>query len=181
MRLWRLIPFILVVGGGVSVASLLSRSPVHDTQDSFTGTLSAIDSMSLSVRPDEGSVMTFLVDDPATLPPGLVAGARVTVRYDTRDSGGRRLLHVALASSDAPAPGAATPETGSLEPAPQASPTAAPASEMSAAVPAATALPASLQPREADRREPPQRGPLHTAALALLVVTGAFLVISSWR
>ena len=179
MRFWRLLPSILLIGGGVSVASLLARSPARDTQGSFTGTLSAIDSLSLSVRPDEGSVMTFLVDDPATLPPGLMAGARVTVRYDTRDSGGRRLLHVALAANDTPAAGASTPEAGSARPGPQASPMPIP--ETSAVVPAATALPASLQPREADRREPPQSGPLHAAAVALLVVTGAFLVISSWR
>lgn len=181
MRLWRLLSSLLLIGGGVSVASLLARSPAREIQGSFTGTLSAIDSVSLSVRPDEGSVMTFLVDDPATLPPGLMAGARVTVRYDTRDSGGRRLLHVALAASDAPASGASAPEAGSAEPGPQASPTPPPETETSAMVPAATALPASLQPREADRRAPPQKGPLHAAALALLVVTGAFLVISSWR
>ena len=164
----------------MSVATLLARSPARDTQGSFTGTLSAIDSLSLSVRPDDGSVMTFLVDDPAALPPGLMAGARVTVRYDTRDSGGRRLLHVALAGADA-APEVSAQDPAAPEPAPQASPSPTPPSEVSATVPAATALPASLQPREADRRAPPQRGPLHTAALALLVATGAFLVISSWR
>ena len=178
MRLWRLLSFILLIGGGVSVASLLARSPARDTQADFTGTLSAIDSMSITVRPAEGSAMTFLIDDPATLPAGLMAGIRVTVRYDTRESGGRRLLHVALASADAPAN---TPAAESTQPAPAVSPSPAPKTDLSALVPEATALPASLQPREADRRAQPQRGPLHAAALAVLVVTGAFLVISSWR
>jgi len=180
MRLWRLLSLVLLIGGGVSVASLLARSPGHDTQGNFTGTLSAIDAMSISVRPDSGSVMTFLIDDPSTLPPGLMSGARVTVCYDTRDSGGRRLLHVALVSADTPDPGA--PQADSSQPAPVlASPSPTPKTDSSAVVPEGTTLPASLQPREADRRAPPQRGPLHTAALAVLVVTGAFLVISSWR
>jgi hypothetical protein len=181
MRLWRLLSLVLLIGGGVSVASLLARSPARDTQGSLTGTLSAIDSMSISVRPDEGSAMTFLIDDPATLPPGLMSGARVTVRYDTRDSGGRRLLHVALASADAPDSDASAPQADSSQPAPAASPSPTPKTDLSALLPEGTTLPASLQPREADRRAPPQRGPLHTAALAVLVVTGAFLVISSWR
>jgi hypothetical protein len=179
MRLWRLLSLVLLIGGGVSVASLLARSPNRDTQGNLTGTLSAIDSMSISVRPDEGSAMTFLIDDPTTLPPGLMSGARVTVRYDTRNSGGRRLLHVALASADAPGSGA--PQADSSQPAPAASPSPTPKTDLSALIPEGTTLPASLQPREADRRVPPQRGPLHAAALAVLVVTGAFLVISSWR
>ena len=184
MRLFQLVPSILLIGSSVSAASVFSREPPQVAE--LSGTITTIDSVSLRVRPDEDSVMTFVVDDPSTLPLGLVAGTRVTVRYETREGGGRRLLSVRLAlGSNAPPPGVPATIDASATAAP--SEPAAPALS-AASLRASAALEPSLaasQPREAvpasARPAAPGPCPLQLVAVVLLVATGALLVIASWR
>jgi hypothetical protein len=168
MRLFQLVPSILLIGSSVSTASVFSREPPQVAE--LSGTVTTIDSVSLRVRPDEESVMTFVVDDPSTLPLGLVAGTRVTVRYETREGGGRRLLSVRLAlGSNAPPPEAAA----SLP------------LESAVSLRTSAGVEPSLSVREARAVAAPARAagpcPLQLVAVVLLVATGALLVIASWR
>jgi hypothetical protein len=172
MRLLQLVPSILLIGNSVSAASVFSRPQAQDHQVAeLSGTVATIDTVSLRVRPDDGSVMTFVVDDPSSLPLGLVAGTRVTVKYETRQGGGRRLLSVGLA-------------LGSNPPPPEA-PAALPLESVSLRASAGVA--SSLSEREAqDAAAPARRAgsgtcPLQLVAVVLLVATGALLVIASWR
>jgi hypothetical protein len=170
MRLLQLVPSVLLIGSSVSAASVFSREPPQVAE--LSGTIAIVDTVSLRVRPDDGSVMTFVVDDPSSLPLGLVAGTRVTVRYETREGGGRRLLSVRLAlGSNAPADAAA----------------AALPLESAVSLRASAGVESSLSAREAQaaaapaRPAAPGRCPLQLVALVLLVATGALLVIASWR
>lgn len=189
MRLLQLVPSILLIGNSVSAASLFARAQAHDQQVAeLSGTVATVDTVSLRVRPDEGSVMTFVVDDPSSLPLGLVAGTRVTVQYETREGGGRRLLSVGLALGSKPPP----PEVSATT---DASATAAPADPAPAALSlesavslrASAGVAPSLSEREArdaaapTRRAAPGTCPLQLVAVVLLVATGALLVIASWR
>ena len=189
MRLLQLVPSILLIGNSVSAASLFSRPQAQDRQVAeLSGTITTIDSVSLRVRPDDGSVMTFVVDDPSSLPLGLVAGTRVTVRYETREGGGRRLLSVGLALGSSPPPPEAPATIDAFT-------TTAPADAAAAALPlesavslrASAGIDSSLSAREAQaaavpaRSAAPGRCPLQLVAVVLLVATGALLVIASWR
>jgi hypothetical protein len=185
MRLLRLLLAALLIGAGVSYASFFSRSDAGQVAE-FRGEVAAVDAVSLRIRPDEGSVMTFVVDDSSALPTGLAAGTRVTVRYETRDGGGRRLLSVSLAEGSNASPSATAAPESSPTPAPD--PTAALALEASPR--SAWALAPDLaapQPREASATpttSAPATGgpcPLQVVAVGLLVATGALLVIASWR
>jgi hypothetical protein len=186
MRLLRLVPAILLVGAGVSQASLFSRQDDRQVAE-FSGEIATVDDVSLRIRPDEGSVMTFVVDDSRALPTGLAPGTRVTVQYETREGGGRRLLSVSLAEgSSAPPPADATPDSSGT-PAPD--PTAALALEASPRSASAALAPdlATHPPRDASSTPtpaPPAAGgpcPLQVLAVGLLVATGSLLVIASWR
>ena len=138
MRLLQLVPSILLIGNSVSAASVFSRPQAQDHQVAeLSGTVATIDTVSLRVRPDDGSVMTFVVDDPSSLPLGLVAGTRVTVKYETRQGGGRRLLSVGLALGSNPPPPEAPATT-------DASGAAAPAAAAPAALPLESAIAARL-------------------------------------
>jgi hypothetical protein len=116
MRLSRLVPSILLIGSGVGAATFLSATRAADHQMfGLTGTIASIDTLSLRVRVgDEGNVMAFIVDDATSLPAGLITGARVSVSYERRQGGGRRLLSVRLAVG-APTPTIGAAETPSLK------------------------------------------------------------------
>jgi len=189
MRLLQLVPSILLIGSSVSAASLFARAQAQDHQVAeVSGTIATIEAVSIRVRPDDGSVMTFVVDDPGSLPLGLVAGTRVTVKYETREGGGRRLLSVGLALGSSP-PSPEAPATI------DAYATAATADAASAALPlesavslrASAGVTSSLSAPEAQaaaapaRPAAPGRCPLQLVAVVLLVATGALLVIASWR
>ncbi len=105
MRLLQLVPSVLLIGSSVSAASvcLFARRPRIARSPSSAGRSPPSTRVSLRVRPDDGSVMTFVVDDPSSLPLGLVAGTRVTVKYETREGGGRRLLSVGAGARIEPA------------------------------------------------------------------------------
>jgi hypothetical protein len=188
MRLLQLVPSILLIGNSVSAASIFSR-PAQDHQVAeLSGTIATIDTVSLRVRPDEGSVMTFVVDDPSTLPLGLVAGTRVTIKYETREGGGRRLLSVGLAlGSNAPAPEAPATFDASGRAAPHDAAAAALPLESAVSLRAPAGIASSLSAREVRAAGAPARPaasgpcPLQLVAVVLLVATGALLVIASWR
>jgi hypothetical protein len=180
--------FVLLLGGSLTHASPFSRQEDGQVAE-FSGTIATVDAVSLRIRPDEGSVMTFVVDDPSSLPLGLAAGTRVSVRYETREGGGRRLLSVSLApESSAPVPAAApsdpsaTPQASESLPAPSAEPAPLTAS-------AALVNPPPVGPQGADALPVPAsttsggagRCPLQLVAVGLLVATGALLVFASWR
>jgi len=179
MRLLQLVPSILLIGNSVSAASLFARAEAQDQHVAeLSGTIATIDAVAIRLRPDDGSIMTFVVDDPGSLPLGLVAGTRVTVKYETREGGGRRLLSVGLGlGSNPPSPDApATIDASAappLESAVSLRASAEAASSLSAPEAQAAAAPA--------RPAAPGRCPLQLVAVVLLVATGALLVIASWR
>ena len=56
MRLLQLVPSILLIGNSVSAASVFSRPQAQDHQVAeLSGTVATIDTVSLRVRPDDGS------------------------------------------------------------------------------------------------------------------------------
>jgi hypothetical protein len=189
MRLLQLIPSILLIGNSVSAASLFARPQAQDRQVAeLSGTIATLDTVSIRVRPDDGSVMTFVVDDPSSLPLGLVAGTRVTVQYETRAGGGRRLLSVGPALGSSPPPPEAPATIDALAtPAPADAAAAALTLEPAVSLRASAGIESSLSAREAQaaatpaRSGAPGRCPLQLVAVVLLVATGALLVIASWR
>jgi hypothetical protein len=171
-----LIVSALLVCVAVSHASLFWRSEDGRVAE-LSGTVASVDEVSLRIRPDEGNVMTFVVDDPSSLPTGLSAGARVSVRYETREGGGRRLMSVALAGSSAPAeagqegapldgsaasPSPDEPRSAAVEPSPH-----------DAAPRVAAAAPQAHQATPARGATGPQAAtcPLQGLAVGLLVAT----------
>jgi hypothetical protein len=189
MRLLQLVPSILLIGNSVSAASLFARAEAQDQQVAeLSGTIATIDAVAIRLRPDDGSIMTFVVDDPGSLPLGLVAGTRVTVKYETREGGGRRLLSLGLAlGSNPPSPEAPATIDASATAAPADAASAAPPLESAISLRNSAGVASSLSAPEAQaaaapaRRAPPGRCPLQLVAVVLLVATGALLVIASWR
>jgi hypothetical protein len=60
--------------------------------EAFTGTVVAADDLSVTARAENGTLLTFALVDPASMPAGLVAGDRVTVRYEHTEEGGLRVV-----------------------------------------------------------------------------------------
>jgi hypothetical protein len=182
MRLIQLVPLVLLIGSGVSAASVFSRPPQNQVAE-FSGTVDTVDAVSLRVRTDEEGPMTFVVDDPASLPLGLVAGTRVSVKCEMRQGGGRRLVSVGLAAEPArvgePTAAAGTPEA--TAPTEIAAASATPSGAPLDATPAASQ--ARDEPGAPGTAAPAASGPcpLQLVALVLLVATGGLLVIASWR
>ena len=179
MRLLQLVPSILLIGNSVSAASLFARAQAQDHQVAeLNGTIASIDPVSIRVRPDDGSIMTFVVDDPSSLPLGLVAGTRVTVRYETREGGGRRLLSMGLALGSNPP----LPEAPATIDASEALPLGSAVSlRASAGVTSSLSAPDARAAAAPARPAAPGSCPLQLLAVVLLVATGALLVIASWR
>jgi hypothetical protein len=191
MRLLQLVPSILLIGNSVSAASLFARPQADRQVAELSGTIASVDAVSLRVRPDDGSVMTFVVDDPSSLPLGLVAGTRVAISYETREGGGRRLLSLRLATgSSSPPPEApeapATFDASATAAAADAAPAALPL-ESAVSLRASAGVASSPSERETQAAAAPARRagtgtcPLQLVAVVLLVATGALLVIASWR
>ena len=87
----------------------------------LTGTFVSADAQTVVVRTDEQALVTFSVEDQASVPAGLMPGMPVTVRYDVTDDGRYRVVRVGVASYP-PEPGSTT----SLPPPPAAAPTPGP-------------------------------------------------------
>jgi hypothetical protein len=122
--------------------------------------------MQVVVRTDEDAIVSFSVEDPASVPAGLVAGTRVTVRYALGGDGRYRVVRVGVASYP-PEPGSTTslpppPAEVASPPPPQASPpppTAPPTSALNGPAEArpatATASLARARARPKQRATPP--------------------------
>jgi len=85
----------------LAAAPLLEASPQpldRPGDDTFTGTLVAADDLSVTARAENGTLVTFTVDDPSSIPVGLVAGTLVTVRYEHTEGGGLRAVREGIAS-----------------------------------------------------------------------------------
>ena len=151
MRLFRLVPALLLAGGGAFAAISVAQAPAAHAVSEATGTITAVSAVSLSLRSEDGTAATFVVDEPGVLPAGLAVGAHASVQYEPRDAGGRQLVSVIFAGAP-PAP-AVMPEGT-----------------------APTPLPETL----AASSEPARRRSLDPGALLLLSAAGALLVIC-WR
>ena len=163
----------------LAAAPLLGASPQlvdRPSDDTFTGTLVAADDLSVTARAENGTLVTFTVDDPSSVPAGLVAGTRVTVRYEHTQGGGLRVIREGIASYPSPV------STASTEPPPrvverEASDTARrPSSSMAAPSPVPKSPPSleeraeatmSLEP-ETPVPEPPDRSTALPAATAFV-------------
>jgi hypothetical protein len=205
MRLSTLLLAFLLGGGHALASPQVPRQPIDRPGDAFTGTLSAVDALSLTVRADSGAVVTFVVDDPMVVPPGLVPGTRVTVRHEPLEGGGRRVMRVGIASypwevgsttepppDTSPSPGAGQTSREALPPPPTSSspstrtpgekrPPASgpPVASLRDATPAASPLPSALPsavPVGAPHGTPKPSLPLDQAPPGLLHLL-AFIVL----
>ena len=77
-----------------AVAQPLDRSGA----EALTATVVSADKSTIVVRADDGSLVTFFVDGGAFVPDGLVAGTRVTIRYQVVDGGRYQAVRVGIAS-----------------------------------------------------------------------------------
>jgi len=124
----------------------------------FTATVASSDTLHLVLRADNGTLVTFPIEDPRAVP-ALVPGTRVTVRYERSDDGGYRLLGVRIAAGPIE-PGATTDPPGgdAAEPQPPVEgrpPATAPGSaEATASPPPTTAPRHAAEPAEQPRAEP---------------------------
>jgi hypothetical protein len=115
-------PAAFLVCAAWALAALVGAQPLDKpgtASRSFTATVASADAFKLVLRADNGKLVTFPVDDPWTIPAGLVPGTRVTVRYDAADDG-YRLVAVKIASG--PIEPGSTTEPPDLSPAPPSAP-----------------------------------------------------------
>jgi hypothetical protein len=140
----------LLASFGLLIA-VASRSPLEaqpldrSGAGALTGTLVSADTVAVAVRTEEGTIVAFTVENPASVPAGLLPGTRVTVRYDVPEPNRYVVVRVGVASYP-PEPGSSTAvRVPAAEPPPTTAPTPSPpsAQESSAAVGRA---PASVRP-----------------------------------
>lgn len=152
MRLSRLVPSILLIGSGVAAATVLSRAPATEPVVSeLSGTIASIGTASLSVRPDAEGSVVTFVVDDLS---SLPAGliAGTRVNVSYETRDGGGRRPLSVGLADGVAP---LQDPSTLQ---------EPATMASAPLTAAA-----------------RQGQLRLAALVLLLATGAYLVISSWR
>jgi hypothetical protein len=142
MRLCRGPLALLVLLAVVSTRAPLAAQPLDRSgAGALTGTFASADALTVVVRTDEQALVTFSVEDQASVPAGLVPGMRVTVRYDVDDDGRYHVVRVGAASYP--------PEAGSttsLPPPPAAAPTPGPPAASPTPLPeAAAVLPVARQ------------------------------------
>jgi hypothetical protein len=121
------------------VAQPLDRSGAG----ALTGTFVSADALTVVVRTDEDTLVTFLMEDQASVPAGLVPGTRVTVRYDLAADGRYRVVRVGAASfppeagstTSLPLPPAAAPTPAPPAPSPSPPPATQDASPSARAAP----------------------------------------------
>ncbi len=109
-----LLPALGLRPGSPALAQPLDRSGTA----ALNATVISVDKGAVVVRADDGEVVTFAIDGGSFVPDGLVAGTRVTVRYQVLDGGRYRAVRVGIA--------AFPPEAGSTTaapPTPEGSPT----------------------------------------------------------
>jgi hypothetical protein len=109
----------LFVAIGIRVDSSAVAQPLDRSgAEALTATVVSADKSAIVVRTDDGSLVTFLLDGGAFVPDGLVAGTRVTIRYQVLDGGRYQAVRVGIASFP--------PEAGSTTAAPPVPPAGVP-------------------------------------------------------
>jgi len=88
----------LLPAAGLAAQSGLPPQPFEAARanGALTATLVSIDATRLVVQADNGEVVTFVVDATSSIPPGLVPGSRVSVRYDVADGDRYRVASVGI-------------------------------------------------------------------------------------
>lgn len=99
------LPLIRVLLGLLCWVSALAAGhearaqPLDRAGTAFTATVASSDTFALVLRADNGTLVRFPIEDPWTVPAGLVPGTRVTVRYEVIDGNHYRLIGVKIAST----------------------------------------------------------------------------------
>jgi hypothetical protein len=201
------IALALATWAGVWAGTAAVAQPLDRPGTAFTGTVASADAFRLVLRADNGVLVSFAIEDPTTVPAGLVSGMRVTVRYEKADGQGYRLVGVKIASEPIE-PGSTTdppvgePSTSTLSEQPATPPAPAPpeaerprleaaatppvvaataARSAESAGPRLAASPETSRPLQTPRPAPlpPAPGLREIATLAaLLVVAGMLLWVS---
>jgi hypothetical protein len=97
-RAFALSAALLACGRPLEAQTGLPAQPFEAARSNgaFTATLVSSDATRLVVQADDGSVVTFVVDTTSSIPPGLVPGSRVTVRYELADGNRYRVASVGI-------------------------------------------------------------------------------------
>ena len=206
MRSIRIALLAVTVWAGSS-ATFASAQPLDRPGEAFTGTVASADAFKLVLRADNGTLVSFAIEDPAGVPAGLVPGMRITVRYEATEGEPYRLVGVKIASG--PIEGGSTTDPPAQrsssaiafeQPAPPLPPETIPqvASEppQTAVAESTRASQASAEPRMTEPARPveaavrpssqPQRQlsstptPREIAALAALLVVASLLLWAAY-
>jgi len=107
---------ILALAFGVVAPTAYAQStqPAGNAESSITGTVVSSTSTALVIRDESGVEQRFDVDTSSTVPPGLMSGSRVTIRFHSMDAGRRHVASVT--TSDAGTSVAAPTATAPTEP-----------------------------------------------------------------
>ena len=94
----------------------VTGQPLDRPGTALTATFVSSDAFALVVRTDAGELVSFLVDDIASVPAGIVAGTRVTVRYASDAEGRHHAVRVGIATHpDDPAATTSPPPPAATE------------------------------------------------------------------
>ena len=94
---------MLMLGGVLTSAQTPDNTTMPETSSlTANGTIVSSSSTSVVVRLDDGTERTFTVDSNSSVPTGLAAGTRVSVRYAS-ETGGYRALSVMTTGTTTPA------------------------------------------------------------------------------
>src|SRR5262249_48697055 len=123
-RRWLALLFLFPFAG--NGAPLEAQPLDRSGSGALTGTFVSADTLQVVVRTDEDAIVSFSVEDPASVPAGLVAGTRLPGRYAAGGDGRYRVVRVGVAPYP-PEPGSTTslprpPAEVASPPAPAASP-----------------------------------------------------------
>ncbi|HJS59130.1 MAG TPA: hypothetical protein VKA01_13595 [Vicinamibacteria bacterium] len=197
---------LAVVAWAGSSATFAGAQPQDRPGEAFTGTVASADAFRLVLRADNGTLVSFAIEDPAAVPAGLVPGMRITVRYEATEGEPDRLVGVRIASgpleggsTDPPAQrssSASVVEQPAPPLPPETTPRAASAPPRAAVAETTQASQASAKPRAAEPAQPveaaagpssqprrtlsPTPAPREVAALAALLVVASLLLWAAY-
>jgi hypothetical protein len=133
------IALLFVAAWAGSWVTFAGAQPLDRSGEAFTGTVASADAFKLVLRADNGTLVSFAIEDPAAVPAGLVPGLRITVRYEAPEGEPYRLIGVRIASG--PIEGGST-----TDPPAQRSSSAIAFEQPAPPLPPATTLPAASEP-----------------------------------